>query len=59
MPLKPEDADLWVDLQPLLHQIYDRAAYNLEIDYRQDPMPPLADKDREWVEALLKEKGLR
>jgi len=58
VPLKPENPDLWVDLQQLLHQIYDRAAYDLEINYTQDLMPPLADQDREWVDALLNQKGL-
>ncbi|MBV8884760.1 MAG: DUF4058 family protein [Chroococcidiopsidaceae cyanobacterium CP_BM_RX_35] len=30
VPLKPNEPELIVDLQSLLHQVYDRAGYDLE-----------------------------
>jgi hypothetical protein len=59
MPLKPEDPEPLVDLQALVHQVYDRAAYDLEIDYRQDPVPPLSDEDGVWLETVLNQQELR
>jgi Protein of unknown function (DUF4058) len=44
-----------LDLQPLLHQIYDRA---LAIDYQQQPLPKLPLEDWGWVgEAILLGRG--
>ncbi len=59
LPLKPEDADFNIELQPLLQQIYDRAAYDLAIDYQQDPVPPLAAPDQAWLHRLLQQQGYR
>lgn len=59
IPLKSDDPELLINLQHLLHQVYDRAAYDLEIDYQQDPMPPLSDEDTQWVDSWLKQQGLR
>jgi len=59
LPLKPKDAEVLVDLQSLLWQIYNQARYDLVIDYRQEPIPPLQKTDRAWADALLLFKGLR
>jgi hypothetical protein len=42
-----------------LNTAYDRAGYDLVIDYRSDPAPMLAPMQAEWADALLKKKGLR
>ena len=42
IPLKPKDPDARLDLQTVLDSAYDRAAYDLEIDYRAQPRPPLS-----------------
>ncbi|UIE39001.1 DUF4058 family protein [Leptodesmis sichuanensis A121] len=39
--------------------IYNQARYDLVINYRAEPVPPLKEDDRKWVADLLKEKGLR
>jgi len=39
--------------------VYDRAAYDLQIDYRSEPVPPLPAHHAEWANELLKSKGLR
>ncbi|GAB1543501.1 DUF4058 family protein [Scytonema sp. NUACC21] len=59
LPLKPNDAELSVDLQSLVLQIYNQARYDLAIDYHQDPIPLLHEADRTWVDVLLQAKGLR
>jgi hypothetical protein len=59
IPLKGSDPDACLDLQIALDAIYDRAGYDLEIDYRNDPNPPLIGKQAEWADELLRSKGLR
>ena len=59
IPLRPEDGDTALDLQPALNTVYDRAAYDLVIDYRADPVPPLNPANAEWAKQLLLSKGLR
>ncbi|PKO22291.1 MAG: hypothetical protein CVU38_10280 [Chloroflexi bacterium HGW-Chloroflexi-1] len=59
LPLRRRDEELAVPLNTLLHELYDRAGYDLRINYRADPIPPLGGEDAAWAEALLREKGLR
>jgi len=59
IPLKPGEVEILVDLQSLLQQIYNQARYELVIDYRQEPIPPLEKTDRIWMDTLLRDKGLR
>lgn len=53
LPLRPGDDEPAVDLGALLHQLYDRAGYDLSVDYRRDPAPPFEGEDAAWVNALL------
>jgi hypothetical protein len=54
LPLKPEDYPIVVDLQPLLHTVYDDGNFDLQIDYQQPvPEPPLAESDRDWVQQCI------
>ena len=57
IPLNPEDSDAPLDLQLVLNTAYDRAAYDLEIDYRIDPIPPLKSEAAVWAVELLRAKG--
>ena len=59
LPLKPGDAPLKVELQTLFSGVYDRAGFDLDIDYTQPPVPSLKKEDAVWVDTLLREKGLR
>lgn len=59
LPLQTGDGEPEVDLNQILHQLYDRAGYDLRIDYREAPEPPLAGHDQAWAEALLRDSGLR
>ena len=59
IPLKAPDVEPVVDLQALLNSVYDIAGYDLRIDYKRQPIPALSEADAAWVDALLREKGLR
>ena len=37
----------------------DFAAYDLSVDYRREPEPPLNAEDAAWADELLRHKGLR
>ena len=59
VPLKREDADCPLDLQLVLNMVYERAGYDLELDYKREPVPPLGTPWSSWSDRLLKERGLR
>jgi hypothetical protein len=59
IPLRPVDSEALLDLQSVLDQVYDRAAYDMALDYRSDPIPPLNKAQAEGADSLLKQKGLR
>ncbi len=59
VPLLPPDPDVPLDLGAALRAIYDRAGYDLDVDYTAEPFPPLEGEDAVWIAALLQEKGLR
>ena len=59
VPLKSEDPDTLLDLQKVLETAYDRAGYDMIVDYKTDPVPALKGDDAGWAESLLREKGLR
>ncbi|MEW5986784.1 MAG: DUF4058 family protein [Chloroflexota bacterium] len=54
VPLLEPDADVPLDLGRAVHDLYERTAYDLRIDYSQPPpKPDLLPEEAEWVEALL------
>ncbi|MBI3462869.1 MAG: DUF4058 family protein [Planctomycetes bacterium] len=57
VPLAPPDADLKVELQPLVEQIYTRSRYDQDIDYRKPLQPPLTAPDAAWLEQRLLERA--
>jgi hypothetical protein len=59
IPLRGKDADVPLDLNAVLRTVYENAAYDLSIDYRRDPEPPLSRADAAWAAKLLREQGLR
>jgi Protein of unknown function (DUF4058) len=59
IPLKPGDPDARLDMQTVLDEAYDRAGYDLRIDYRADPNPPLSGKLATWADQLLRSKERR
>ncbi|MBE9085591.1 DUF4058 family protein [Tolypothrix sp. PCC 7601] len=59
IPLEQQEQEIKLDLQKLLLEIYEQAGFDLTLDYNQPPVPDLLVKDREWMDILLKEQGLR
>ncbi len=53
IPLLPGDTEPPLDLNRLLHDLYDRAGYDLTIDYRQPPRPRLRKADHAWADAII------
>lgn len=58
IPLRPSDADVALDLQPLVDRCYETGAYD-DLDYTRPPDPPLDAEAAAWADQLLREKGLR
>lgn len=59
LPLQPEDTEPVINLQELLHRLYDQGSYDLVIDYAGAPIPPRSTADAAWVDKVLHEQGLR
>jgi hypothetical protein len=58
IPLRPKDGNIPLDLQEVLEAAYDRAGFDLGIDYKKEPIPPLSKAWKAWADRLLREKGL-
>jgi Protein of unknown function (DUF4058) len=52
VPLRPGDADARLDLQQLLHRIYDSAGYGYYV-YDKQPEPALSPDDMEWARSFV------
>jgi hypothetical protein len=53
IPLRKPDSDVPLDLQAVFTTTYDRARYDLTLDYRQPLDPPLSDADAVWAGELI------
>lgn len=51
VPLRPDDPDVHLDLQPLIETVYATGRY--DIDYSAELDPPLDAEDQEWASELL------
>ncbi|MEG4013898.1 MULTISPECIES: DUF4058 family protein [unclassified Microcoleus] len=51
LPLRGGDVEPIVDLQALLNTVYDRAAYDITLDYTAQLMPPLSEADAVWADS--------
>ncbi len=55
IPLLRPDPDVPLDLGDALRTAYQRARYDLRIDYANPPDPPFRAQDVEWVEEIRKQ----
>ncbi len=56
IPLRTPDADIALDLGEVFTVVYDRAAYDLSINYGEDPPPPSLQKaEQVLVQNILRE----
>jgi hypothetical protein len=53
VPLREGDEDASLDLQSALATAYARGAYQLDIDYNRDPVPPLTAEQNAWARAII------
>jgi len=54
LPLKEVDEAVVVDLSNIFQGVYDRASYDLRLDYTQPPPPPaFSEADQAWMQNLL------
>jgi Protein of unknown function (DUF4058) len=58
VPLRQTDADVPLDLQALIAQVYRHGRYD-DIDYTIAPVPPLDKDDELWADDLLRSAGKR
>jgi hypothetical protein len=59
VPLLPGDADVKLDLQQALTEVYDQSALRYIIDYSKPPEVPLSPEQTAWVDEHLRTAGLR
>lgn len=60
VPLRAPDPDAVLPLATVLQQVYRNARYDLQVNYRAAPPPPeLAAEEAAWLDAHLRERGLR
>jgi hypothetical protein len=59
LPLQSGDEEPIVDLNALVNRIYEEGGYDLRLNYNQEPVPGFEEKDALWLDAWLKESGLR
>jgi len=56
IPLREPDEDLRLDLQQVLHRVYDAADYGKYV-YDTEPTPALSAEDAEWARQFLPQRG--
>jgi hypothetical protein len=60
LPLQAGDNEPLMSLNAILHALYDRAGYDLRLDYTQPPPPPeFNPDDAAWLDEHLKAAGVR
>ncbi|MGH7170503.1 MAG: DUF4058 family protein [Gemmataceae bacterium] len=55
VPILKPDADLSLDLQPLIDTVYEVSRYGRTIDYSKPLTPPLTVEEQTWVENRIRE----
>jgi hypothetical protein len=59
LPLRRNDEEPLVELNALVHDLYQHAGYDLRLNYQAEAEPPLEGEDAAWADELLREAGLR
>jgi hypothetical protein len=53
VPLREPDPDIPLDLTQAIHNIYDRAGYDMRIDYtKPPPKPDFSEEDAAWIKTI-------
>jgi hypothetical protein len=56
IPLRPTDSDARIDLQEVLHRVYDTSGYE-DFIYAASPEPPLSSEDAAWAKQFVTPGG--
>lgn len=59
VPLADGDSEIDVDLRQVLDSVYDRARYEVRVEYSADPVPSLEAENAAWADGLLRQAGRR
>jgi hypothetical protein len=59
VPLRPEDADVTLDVQALVDKCYRNGGYEGTHNYATDPDPPLLGAEEGWAQERLQAMGLQ
>jgi hypothetical protein len=59
LPLAADDRDTVLDLQTVFTKCYEQGGFSGRIDYRKDPVIPLDEEERRWLDTLLLRQNLR
>jgi hypothetical protein len=59
IPLRGKDPEVPLDLGAVFRTVYDRAAYDMSVDYRKPPQPPLEGDDAKWAREFLRGRGAK
>lgn len=59
VPLRKGDKEPDLDIGALLQELYDRMGFDLQVNYKKEPVPPLAAVDRGWAHEVLTGAKLR
>jgi len=56
VPLRQPDDDVTLDVAKMFREVYDEAAYDLSVNYHQEPPPPApSEEEKVWIRQLLAE----
>ncbi|MGA7937228.1 MAG: DUF4058 family protein [Kovacikia sp.] len=53
IPLRLGETEPVLELQPLLNRVYDKARFELAIDYQQSPIPKLSSDELAWLQSCM------
>jgi hypothetical protein len=53
IPLLPRDAEPTLELNSVLHDLYDRARFDLRLNYSTPTLPPLVEEDFAWAREIV------
>ncbi len=59
LPLATDDRDTVVDLQAVLHRVYDQADFTATVDYQHDPATKLDAGQKSWLDRYLRDQKVR
>jgi hypothetical protein len=54
IPLSSPDADVRLELQPLIDAVYARSHYDRRLDYSRPLQPALSDEESTWIAEQLR-----